>query len=89
VVVEPVVVEPVIDANTNSALTTGIDALTGGSGSDTVSGSQTTLNAGDSFSGGTGADLLAVFTSAQQQLVVLLRLAWKQFQHQQQAVLSQ
>jgi len=53
-----------VDANTNSALTTGIDALTGGSGSDTVSGSQTTLNAGDSFSGGTGADLLAVFTSA-------------------------
>ena len=53
-----------VDANTNSVLTTGIDVVAGGSGSDTVSGSQTTLNAGDSISGGAGADMLAIFTSA-------------------------
>jgi len=53
-----------VDANTNSVLTTGIDVIAGGSGSDTVSGSQTTLNAGDSISGGAGADMLAIFTSA-------------------------
>jgi hypothetical protein len=51
-------------AGTNNALTTGIDTITGGSGADTVSGSQTTLNAGDTFTGGAGADMLAVFTSA-------------------------
>jgi len=52
------------DAATNSVGTTGIDTIVGGSGADTLSVSTTTLNAGDSFTGGAGDDLLALFASA-------------------------
>jgi len=49
--------------NTNSALTSGLDTLVGGAGADTYSASNTTLNAGDSITGGAGDDKLAIFTS--------------------------
>lgn len=52
------------DAATNAVGTTGIDTIVGGSGADTLSVSTTTLNAGDSFTGGAGNDLLALFASA-------------------------
>jgi hypothetical protein len=57
----PVVVAPVAQ---NFVGTTGIDTFVGGGAADTMSASNTTLNAGDSFSGGEGADLLAIFSAA-------------------------
>jgi len=48
----------------SSALTTGLDTAVGGAGNDSFSGSNTTLNAGDSITGGAGSDTLAVFSSA-------------------------
>ena len=57
----PVVVAPVAQ---NFVGTTGIDTFVGDAAADTMSASNTTLNAGDSFSGGEGADLLAIFSAA-------------------------
>jgi len=57
----PVVVAPVAQ---NFVGTTGIDTFVGDAASDTMSASNTTLNAGDSFNGGEGADLLAIFSAA-------------------------
>jgi hypothetical protein len=59
--VTPVVVAPVAQ---NFVGTTGIDTFVGDAASDTMSASNTTLNAGDSFTGGEGADLLAIFSAA-------------------------
>jgi hypothetical protein len=44
-------------------LTTGPDTVVGTAGDDTVNGTAATLNAGDSLSGGTGTDTLALYGS--------------------------
>jgi hypothetical protein len=64
VVVEPVVPVVVAPVAQNFVGTTGIDTFVGDSVADTMSASNTTLNAGDSFAGGEGADLLAIFSAA-------------------------
>lgn len=48
----------------NGAFTTGLDALEGGTSNDSFSGSNTTLNSGDTVTGGLGTDTLAIFSSA-------------------------
>ncbi len=45
--------------NTTQALTTGVDVFTGGNQNDTFTGSESTLNSGDSLTGGTGDDTFA------------------------------
>jgi hypothetical protein len=53
-----------VDATKSFAATIGLDTFVGGSGADSFSASNTTLNAGDSMTGGAGADLLGIFSSA-------------------------